>query len=87
MNYLPRRYRDRLAPHVAVYTRRDLEELFAGLPVRWIRRTVIASAYDNILARRPGLGRVLRGLLQALSISLRGLGLSHVWVVEKSPLL
>ena len=34
VNWLPRRWRDRLAPHVHVYTRRDLETLFAGLPVR-----------------------------------------------------
>ena len=84
VNYLPRRYRDRLAPHVAVYTRRDLEGLFAGLPVRWVRRTVIASAYDNILARRPFLGRVLRAVTLFLERTpLRGMGLSHYWVVEK----
>jgi SAM-dependent methyltransferase len=84
VNYLPRRYRDRLAPHVAVYTRRDLEELFAGLPVRWVRRAVIASAYDNILARRPFLGRVLRTVTLFLERTpLRGVGLSHYWVVEK----
>ena len=39
VNYLPRRLRDRLAPHVQVYTRRDLEKLFAGLPVRIIQRS------------------------------------------------
>ncbi len=84
INYLPRRWRDRLAPHVNVYTRRDLEKLFAGLPVRTISRTVIFGAYDNIIARRPGLGKLLRGLLQALERTpLRIFGLSHVWVVEK----
>ena len=84
VNYLPRRWRDRLAPHVDVYTRADLETLFAGLPVRWVRREIIASAYDNIIARRPGLGRALRGLTQFIERTpLRGLGLSHYWVVEK----
>ncbi len=84
VNYLPRPWRDRLAPHVRVYTRRDLERLFSGLPVRFVRRTVIFGAYDNIIARWPRLGRALRAVLQALERTpLRGLGLSHFWVVEK----
>ncbi len=84
VNWLPRRLRDRLAPHVDVYTRRDLETLFAGLPVRFVQRTVIFGAYDNIIARRPRLGKWLRGLLQTLEKTpLRILGLSHFWVVEK----
>src|SRR5574340_140591 len=84
INYLPRRWRDKLAPHVQVYTRRDLERLFAGLPVTVVSRSVIFGAYDNIIARAPRLGKALRGVLQALERTpLRGLGLSHVWVVEK----
>ncbi len=84
VNYLPRRLRDRLAPHVRVYSRGDLERLFAGLPVRFVKRTIIFGAYDNIIARRPALGNVLRGFLQALEgTPLRWLGLSHFWVVEK----
>ena len=50
VNYLPRRWRNKLAPHVRVYSRRDLR-FFDGLPVRFIRRTVIFGAYDNIIAR------------------------------------
>lgn len=85
VNYLPRAWRNRLAPHVRVYSRADLETLFAGLPVRFVRRTVIFGAYDNIIARRPGLGRVLRGLLQFLERTpLRTLGLSHFWAIEKT---
>ena len=84
VNWLPRRWRDRLAPHVRIYTRRDLERLFAGLPVRWVQRTIVFGAYDNIIARRPALGRLLRGVLQMLERTpLRILGLSHFWVVEK----
>jgi SAM-dependent methyltransferase len=84
VNYLPRRLRDRLAPHVRTYSRADLERLFAGLPLRVVTRTVIFGAYDNIIARRPRLGRLLRAALQALERSpLRGLGLSHFWVLEK----
>ncbi len=84
INYLPRRWRDRLAPHVNVYSGRDLEKLFSGLPVKVVDRTVIFGAYDNIIARRPALGKALRAILQWLEKTpLRGLGLSHFWVVEK----
>jgi len=85
VNYLPRRWRDRLAPHVRVYSPADLERLFSDLPVRFIERTVIFGAYDNIIARIGPLGRVLRTVLQMLEgTPLKILGLSHFWVVEKS---
>ncbi|MCC6146120.1 MAG: methyltransferase domain-containing protein [Anaerolineaceae bacterium] len=84
VNYLPRRWRDRLAPHVNIYTRGDLERLFAGLPLRVISRTVIFGAYDNIIARRPVIGKALRAVLHALEKTpLRVFGLSHFWVMEK----
>ena len=84
VNWLPRRWRDRLAPHVGVYTRGDLAQRFAGLPVRYVERTVIFGAYDNIIARRPAVGKLLRDVLLTLERTpLRGLGLSHFWVVEK----
>jgi len=84
VNYLPRGWRDRLAPHVRIYTHGDLEKLFTGLPVKFIQRTVIFGAYDNIIARWPRLGGILRSLLQTLEHTpLRWLGLSHFWVIEK----
>ena len=84
INYLPRSWRDRLAPHVNIYTHRDLEGLFNGLPIRYIQRTIIFGAYDNIIARRPGLGKGLRAILQWLEKTPLGiLGLSHFWVIEK----
>jgi SAM-dependent methyltransferase len=84
VNWLPRRWRNRLAPHVRVYSGRDLERLFAGLPVRIVERTVIFGAYDNLIARFGAVGRLLRGLLQFLEKTpLRGLGLSHFWVLER----
>lgn len=86
INYLPRTWRDRLAPHVNVYTRRDLERLFAALPVQYIQRTIIFGAYDNIIARLPRLGKILRTILQWLEKTpFRVFGLSHFWVVEKIP--
>jgi len=85
VNYLPRRLRDRLAPHVRVYSTGDLQRLFAGLPVQTVEWTVIFGAYDNIIARRPALGKALRRLLQGLERTpARALGLSHFWVVEKT---
>jgi SAM-dependent methyltransferase len=88
VNYLPRRLRDRLAPHVRIYTGGDLERLFSGLPVRIVERTVIFGAYDNIIARWPRLGGLLRAILQGMERTpLRVFGLSHFWVVEKSAAL
>ncbi len=84
VNYLPRGWRNRLAPHVRVYSGGDLERLFAGLPVRSVQRSVIFGAYDNIIARWPAPGRLLRKILQALeNTPLAVVGLSHFWVIEK----
>jgi SAM-dependent methyltransferase len=84
VNYLPRSWRDRLAPHVKVYSKRDLTDLFDGLPVKFIERTVIFGAYDNIIARFGAFGKFLRGILQFLEKTpLKFFGLSHFWVVEK----
>ena len=84
VNYLPRRWRDRLAPHVRAYGRRDLERLLSGLPLTPVQQTVVFGAYDNLIARWPRAGAWLRTVLQALERTpLRAFGLSHVWVVEK----
>ena len=84
VNYLPRVLRNKLAPHVRVYSQHDLVKLFDGLPVKFIERTFIFGAYDNIIARFGSLGKVLREILQFLEKTpLRIFGLSHFWVVEK----
>jgi len=84
VNYLPRSLRDKLAPHVRVYSRKDLQKLFEGLPVKFIERTIIFGAYDNIIARFGSLGKILRSVLQVLEKTpLKIFGLSHFWVVEK----
>ncbi len=84
VNYLPRPLRDRLAPHVRAYRRRDLERLMEGLPLRLVSARVIFGAYDNIIARHPRLGRVMRWLLQSLERTpLQALGLSHFWLLER----
>jgi len=84
INWLPSRLRNKLAPHVRVYTDGDLQRLFNGLPVRIVRRTVIFGAYDNLIVRFGAAGRTLRAVLQwAERTPLRIFGLSHFWVVEK----
>jgi len=84
INYLPRKWRDKLAPHVEVYTRRDLKKKFDGLPVTIVKQQIIFGAYDNIIQRKPALGKILRTVLQFLEKTpLQIFGLSHFWVVEK----
>ena len=84
VNYLPRKWRDKLAPHVRVYSQKDLEKLFANVRVRFIERTIIFGAYDNLIARFGAFGKILRGILQFLEKTpLKLFGLSHYWVVEK----
>jgi SAM-dependent methyltransferase len=86
VNYLPRLLRDRLAPHVRVYAKQDLERVFRDLPVKFIQRQVIFGAYDNIIVRFPRLGPAMRSLLQGLeNTPLQAMGLSHFWVIEKTP--
>jgi SAM-dependent methyltransferase len=84
VNYLPRALRNKLAPHVRVYSKTDLQKLFEGLPVKLIERTIIFGAYDNIIARFGPLGKLLRGILQLMERTpLKIFGLSHFWVLEK----
>ena len=84
VNYLPRAWRDKLAPHVRVYSARDMQKLFEDLPIKFIERTIIFGAYDNIIARFGGFGKILRNILQLLEKTpLKIFGLSHFWVVEK----
>ncbi len=84
VNYLPRWMRNQLAPHVRAYTRRDLERLFTGLPVRVVQRQVIFGAYDNLILHFPRFGSLLRAMMQWLEKTpLQVFGLSHFLVLEK----
>lgn len=85
VNYLPRGLRDKLAPHVRVYSRRDLADLFTGLPMNVAYKTVLFGAYDNLIQRFGEAGKILRFTLQSLEKTpLKILGLSHFWVIEKT---
>lgn len=84
INYLPNPIRDRLAPHVRAYSTRRLRALFHHLPVRILHHTQIFPGYDNVVARKPTLGRWLRRATYLLERTpLRILGISHLLVLEK----
>lgn len=84
VNYLPRRLRNRLAPHVRTYTARDLFSLFEGLPVDVVHHSRIFGGYDNIEARRPRLGRLLKRTLYILEKTpFQALGISHFLVLQR----
>jgi SAM-dependent methyltransferase len=85
VNYLPDVLRAKLCPHVRAYTFRGLRRLFEGLPGRIVVHHYLFAGYDNILARRPGLGRFLRRVTYALEgTPLSVLGLSHFVVYERA---
>jgi len=85
VNYLPHCLRDRLCPHVRTYTARSLRRLFDGLACRIVVHTQVYPGYDNIAYRHPRLARFVRQVTYALEHTpLRGFGLSHLLVMEKT---
>ncbi len=85
VNWLPDALRNQLAPHVRAYTGKQLRALLEGLPVRAVVHTQIFPGYDNIVKRRPAVGRILRALTYTVEHTpLRVFGLSHLLVVEKT---
>jgi SAM-dependent methyltransferase len=85
VNWLPDRWRDRLAPHVRAYTRRSLRALFVGLPLRVIHHGTIYPGFDNVVARHAALARLVRGVAYTCEKlpPLNACGLSHLLVVER----
>jgi SAM-dependent methyltransferase len=84
VNYLPRGWRDWLAPHVRAYSHHDLQRLIDGLQVRVVEQAVIFGGYDNLIRRFGMPARMLRAALHTLERTpLRAFGLSHFWVLEK----
>lgn len=85
VNYLPDVLRDRLAPHVRVYTLRALLALFGDLPVRLVHHAYVAPGLDNVAARFGAPGRAAHAALMALERTPLGLfvGLSHFVVLER----
>jgi SAM-dependent methyltransferase len=84
VNYLPDRFRRKLVPHARAYRARDIAGLWEGLPVRPLVHTYVYPGFDNMVARKPRLGRALRRLLyRAEHTPARRFGLSHFVVLEK----
>jgi SAM-dependent methyltransferase len=84
INYLPAALRNRLAPHVRAYTRRDLLRLFDGQPARVVTHRRIYGGYDNLIARLGTPARSVRDFLYRLEgTPLDTWGLSHFLVMEK----
>lgn len=85
VNYLPDPLRNRLAPHVRVYTRRGLIGLVKVLPLTVVSLTEVFPGYDRLIVGRPRLGAFLRRTTYALEATPLGrFGLSHVMVVERT---
>jgi len=84
VNWLPDPLRDRFAPHVRAYTQRGLRRLFTGQPVHVVHHRVIYPGFDNVSARHPRLGALLRRTLHiAEETPLHAFGLSHLLVLRK----
>jgi SAM-dependent methyltransferase len=84
INYLPGPLRDRLAPHVRAYSGAALKDLFHDHGVRVLHHSVIYPGFDNVVARNPAAGRILRRLLYtAETTPLQAFGLSHFLVLER----
>ena len=85
VNQLPDALRDRLCPHVRAYTRRGLRALFEGLDGHVVVHRAIYPGYDNVVARWPRLGGIIRKLTYALEATpLQWFGLSHFIIFQKT---
>lgn len=86
INYLPDPVRNRLAPHVRVYTGGSLARLFDDLPVRLVAHRQVYPGYDKLTARHLRLGGLIRRLCYWLeSTPARRFGLSQLLIIEKIP--
>jgi SAM-dependent methyltransferase len=86
VNWLPDALRRRFAPHVRAYTSSGMRRLFNGVPARIVHHGYVYPGFDNIVARRPRLGRFLRVLFYFLEQTpLKRFGLSHFVVAERIP--
>ena len=85
VNYLPDPMRNKLVPHARAYTKAGLERVTAGLPCRWVDWTVIFPGYDNVVARKPALGKTLQNVTYGMEQTwLKRLGLSHLLILERT---
>jgi SAM-dependent methyltransferase len=84
INWLPDPLRNRLVPHARAYTKRGIRKTYAGNGTRPLVETYVYPGFDNIIARRKRVGRILREVLyRAEHTPLKMFGLSHFIVLEK----
>jgi ubiquinone/menaquinone biosynthesis C-methylase UbiE len=84
INWLPDPLRNKLVPHARAYTKRGIQRTYRRLPARVNVETYVYPGFDNIIARRKWLGRILRATLyRAERTPLKIFGLSHFVVLEK----
>lgn len=82
-NWVPNFVRDRFAPHVRIYTQREVRQLFDGLPVEFTIQSHVFPGLDN-WAERGFFGRRFRDAMHILENSpLRCFGISHYIVARK----
>ena len=83
VNWLPRRLRDRLAPHARVYEAGDWAPLLAAAGLEAIEHGYVYPGFDNIAARWPRLARRVRAVCyRAEETWWRRFGLSHLLVLR-----
>lgn len=84
INYLPKPWRDRLAPHVRAYTAAELRALLDLDCAAIAHHSRIYGGYDNIIARFGAPAVFLRDALHRLEGTLLDTwALSHFVVIEK----
>lgn len=87
VNWLPRRLRDRLAPHARAYTAGDWRRVLEGSGLRLVHHGYVYPGFDNIAARWPRLAGPVRACCYwAEDHALARFGLSHLLVLRKPQL-
>ncbi len=82
-NWVPNFVRDYFAPHVRIYTQKEVKQLFDGLNVEFVAESHIFPGCDN-WAERGLMGRLFRDLMHLAENSpLRRFGISHFIVARK----
>ena len=86
VNWVPDILRNRFAPHVRAYTAGGIRRLFNDTPARIVHHGYVYPGFDNIVARRPRLGKVLRSIFYFFeSTPMQCFGLSHFLIAERLP--
>ncbi len=84
INYLPRSWRDRLAPHVRAYTAKEVTSLVPSDQAEIVHHSRIFGGYDNIIERLGAPAVFMRNLAYRFEGTLLDTwALSHFLVIEK----